>query len=437
MSTKKHDVSEELLSGLLANYKKPEDLIGENGLLKQLTKLLVERALDAELTEHLGHERNEAVANPAGNTRNGKSKKTLKGEFGELPIEVPRDRHGSFEPQLIPKHQTRWAGFDDKIISLYACGMTVREIQAHLEEMYGTEVSPSLISSVTDAVADEVKAWQARPLEPIYPIVYLDCIHVKVREGAVRVKAVYLAIGITMTGEKEVLGLWLAQTEGAKFWLQVVTELRNRGVQDIFIACVDGLKGFPDAIEAVFPKAVVQLCIVHMVRHSLNYVSWKRRKEVAADLRRIYTAATAEEAVQALHPVVQPTVSTGTAVNVRGIENPVLGPMISLGLTSAAAVLNEDRRWCTPPLSETEARAMITHLATAPLLTGYRGTEATDISALQRIIVQLAQLKDDLASVAEIELTPVIASPHGAQVVGARVVVQPQSRSRDPLIRAM
>jgi len=261
-----------------------------------LTKLLVERALDAELTEHLGHERNEAVANPSGNTRNGKSRKTLKGDFGELPIEVPRDRHGSFEPQLIPKHQTRWAGFDDKIISLYARGLTVREIQAHLEEMYGTEVSPSLISSVTDAVADEVKAWQARPLEPIYPIVYLDCIHVKVREGAVRVKAVYLAIGITMTGEKEVLGLWLAQTEGAKFWLQVVTELRNRGVQDIFIACVDGLKGFPDAIEAVFPKAVVQLCIVHMVRHSLNYVSWKRRKEVAADLHRIYTAATAEEA---------------------------------------------------------------------------------------------------------------------------------------------
>ena len=211
-------------------------------------------------------------------------------------IEVPRDRHGSFQPQLIPKHQTRWAGFDDKIISLYARGMTVREIQAHLEEIYGTEVSPSLISSVTDAVADEVKAWQARPLEPIYPIVYLDCIHVKVREGAVRVKAVYLAIGINMNGEKEVLGLWLAQTEGAKFWLQVVTELRNRGVQDIFIACVDGLKGFPDAIEAVFPKAVVQLCIVHMVRHSLNYVSWKRRKDVAADLRHIYQAATAEEA---------------------------------------------------------------------------------------------------------------------------------------------
>ncbi len=297
MTSKKHEVPEELLASLLADYKKPEDLIGENGLLKQLTKLLVEKALDAELTEHLGHERHETVANPGGNTRSGKSKKTLKGEFGELPIEVPRDRHGSFEPQLIPKHQTRWGGFDDKIISLYARGMTVREIQAHLQEMYGTEVTPSLISSVTDAVSDEVKAWQARPLDPIYPIVYLDCIHVKVREGAVRVKAVYLAIGITMNGEKEVLGLWLAQTEGAKFWLQVVTELRNRGVQDIFIACVDGLKGFPDAIEAVFPKAVVQLCIVHMVRHSLNYVSWKRRKEVAADLRRIYTATTAKEAV--------------------------------------------------------------------------------------------------------------------------------------------
>ncbi len=300
MTTKKHEVPEELLSGLLANYKKPEDLIGENGLLKQLTKLLVEKALDAELTEHLGHDRHESVANASGNTRNGKIKKTLKGEFGELPIEVPRDRHGSFEPQLIPKHQTRWTGFDDKIISLYARGMTVREIQAHLQEMYGTEVSPSLISSVTDAVSEEVKAWQARPLDPIYPIVYLDCIHVKVREGAVRVKAVYLAIGITINGNKEVLGLWLAQTEGAKFWLQVVTELRNRGVQDIFIACVDGLKGFPEAIEAVFPKTVVQLCIVHMVRHSLNYVSWKRRKEVAADLRHIYQAATAQEAEQRL-----------------------------------------------------------------------------------------------------------------------------------------
>ena len=296
MSNRKHEVSDELLSSLMANYKKPEDLIGENGLLKQLTKRLVEKALDAEMTEHLGHDRHEPVVNAVGNTRNGRSRKTLKGEFGALPIAIPRDRLGSFEPQLIPKHQTRWVGFDDKILSLYARGMTVREIQAHLEEMYGADVSPSLISTVTDAVIDEVKVWQARPLDPVYPIVYLDCIHAKVREGAVRVKAVYLAIGVTMSGQKEVLGLWLAQTEGAKFWLQVVTELRNRGVQDIFIACVDGLKGFPEAIEAVFPHATVQLCIVHMVRHSLNYVSWKDRSAVAADLKHIYTSATVEEA---------------------------------------------------------------------------------------------------------------------------------------------
>ena len=291
----------ELIDSLLSGYKKPEDLIGENGLLKQLTKALVERALDAEMEAHLGHAKNEAVTNPTGSTRNGKSRKTLKGEFGELPVEIPRDRHGSFEPQLIPKHQTRWNGFDEKILSLYARGMTVREIQSHLEEMYGTEVSPTLISSVTDAVADEVKAWQSRPLDVLYPIVYLDCIHVKVRDaGSVRAKAVYLALGINMAGEKELLGIWIAQTEGAKFWLQVVTELKNRGVQDIFIACVDGLKGFPEAIETVFPKTDVQLCIVHLVRYSLNYVSWKLRKEVAADLRGIYASSTVEEAEQQL-----------------------------------------------------------------------------------------------------------------------------------------
>ena len=290
-------VSNELIDSLLADYKKLEDLIGENGLLKLLTKKLVERALQAEMADHLGHAKNEAVANPAGNTRNGKSKKTLKGDFGELPIEIPRDRHGSFEPQIVTKHQTRWAGFDEKILSLYARGMTVREIQSHLEEMYGAEVSPTLISSVTDTVMDDAKAWQARPLDALYPIVYLDCIHVKTRDaGTVRAKAVYLALGISMSGEKEILGLWIAQTEGAKFWLQVVTELKNRGVQDIFIACVDGLKGFPEAIEAVYPKTAVQLCIVHMVRHSLNYVSWKLRKGVAADLKTIYSAATVDEA---------------------------------------------------------------------------------------------------------------------------------------------
>ena len=298
MTVSKKAVPKELLDSLLADYRKPEDLIGENGLLKQLTKLLVEKALEAELADHLGHGKNEPVENLAGNTRNGKNKKTLKGEFGELPIKISRDRHGTFEPQLFPKHQTRWAGFNDKILSLYARGMTVQEIQSHLEEMYGTDVSPTLISSVTDAVIDEVKAWQSRPLDTLYPIVYLDCIHVKVRDGKVRVKAVYLAIGINLAGEKEVLGLWIAQTEGAKFWLQVVTELKNRGVQDILIACVDGLKGFPEAIEAVYPHAAVQLCIVHMVRNSLNYVSWKMRAEVAADLKRVYTCSTVDEAEQ-------------------------------------------------------------------------------------------------------------------------------------------
>lgn len=295
--TKRKIVEPDLIDRLLADYQKPEDLLGENGILKQLTKAIVERALQAELAIHLGHDKHEAVVNDSGNTRNGSSAKTLKSDFGALPIDIPRDRDGSFEPQLVAKHQTRWAGFDDKILSLYARGMTVREIQSHLEEMYGAEVSPTLISSVTDAVMDEVKAWQARPLDALYPIVYLDCIHAKVRDsGAVRVKAVYLALGVNLNGDKELLGLWVAQTEGAKFWLQVTTELKNRGVQDIFIACVDGLKGFPEAIEAVFPKTAVQLCIVHMVRYSLNFVSWKLRKAVAADLRTIYTAATIEEA---------------------------------------------------------------------------------------------------------------------------------------------
>ena len=300
MTTRKA-LSNEVIDSLLLDYKKPEDLIGENGLLKQLTKVLIERALQAEMTEHLGHSLHAPVINASGNARNGKSRKTLKGDFGDLPIEIPRDRHGSFEPQLISKHQTRWTGFDDKIISLYSRGMTVREIQQHIGEMYGTDISSTLISSVTDAVIDEARQWQSRPLDAVYPVVYLDCIHVKVRDsGTVRNKAIYLAIGINMHGEKEVLGLWIAQTEGAKFWLSVVTELKNRGLQDIFIACVDGLKGFPEAIEAVYPLATVQLCIVHMVRNSLNYVGWKKRKEVAADLKRIYAATTSDEAEQRL-----------------------------------------------------------------------------------------------------------------------------------------
>lgn len=290
-------IDHKLIDNLLKDYKTPEDILGDNGLLKQLTKAVLERAMQAELTDHLGYEPHDAAGDNSGNSRNGKSRKTLKGDFGELPIEVPRDRNSTFAPQIVPKGQTRFDGFDDKILSLYARGMTTREIQAHLEEIYQVEVSPALISSVTDAVAEEVKAWQNRPLDALYPILYLDALQVKVRDGAhVRNKAIYLAIGVNLSGIKEVLGLWVAQAEGAKFWLQVVTELKNRGVADIFIACVDGLKGFPEAIEAVFPQAQVQLCVVHLVRHSLNYVGWKQRKEVAADLQAVYRAATREEA---------------------------------------------------------------------------------------------------------------------------------------------
>jgi len=294
-------IDTKLVDELLKDYKKPEDLIGETGLLKQLTTALLERALSAEMNVHLGYAKHEPAGRNGGNSRNGSSRKTLKTEQGLMPIEVPRDRDSSFEPQIITKGQTRFTGFDDKIIALYARGLPTREIQAHLKEIYGVDVSPTLISNVTDAVIDEAKAWQNRSLDALYPIVYMDALMVKCRDnGHVINKAVYLAIGINLEGTKEVLGLWMAQTEGAKFWLSVVTELKNRGVQDIFIACVDGLKGFPEAIETVFPATVVQLCIVHMVRHSLNFVSWKNRKAVATDLKRIYQAASAEEAEQQL-----------------------------------------------------------------------------------------------------------------------------------------
>ncbi len=290
-------IDNKLIDNLLKDYKTPEEILGEGGLLKQLTKAVLERAMQAELTEHLGYEPHDAAGDNSGNSRNGKSRKTLKGEFGNLPLDVPRDRNSTFEPQIVPKGQTRFDGFDDKILSLYARGMTTREIQSHLEEIYQVEVSPALISSVTDAVIEEVKIWQNRPLDALYPILYLDALQVKIRDGAhIRNKAIYLAIGVNLSGIKEVLGLWVAQTEGAKLWLQIVTELKNRGVSDIFIACVDGLKGFPEAIEMVFPQVQVQLCIVHQVRHSLNYVGYKERKEVASDLQTIYRAATREEA---------------------------------------------------------------------------------------------------------------------------------------------
>ncbi|MCA1626876.1 MAG: IS256 family transposase [Acidobacteria bacterium] len=294
-------INTDLIDQLLKDYQKPEDILGEKGLLKQLTKAVLERAMRAELTDHLGYEKHEPKGKNSGNSRNGASKKTLKGDFGELPIEVPRDRNATFEPLIIAKGQTRFEGFDDKILSLYARGMSTRDLQRHLQEIYQVEVSPGLISNVTEAVLEEVTAWQARPLEALYPIIYLDALHVKIREGAhVRTKAVYLVLGINLQGLKEVLGLWVEQTEGATFWLQILTELQTRGICDIFIACVDGLKGFPEAIEAVLPRTQIQLCIVPMVRHSLNFVGHKQRKEVAADLKNIYRAATREEAERGL-----------------------------------------------------------------------------------------------------------------------------------------
>jgi putative transposase len=266
-----------------------------------LTKALVERALEGELTHHLGYAKNDPVGYGKGNSRNGKSRKTLKSEQGEVEIAVPRDRQGSFEPQLVRKHQTRWDGLDEKIIALYSRGMTVRDIQAQLQEMYGVDVSPGLISEVTDAVLDEVKAWQSRPLESMYPVLYLDALMVKMRhEGRVENRAVFVAIGVDEEGQKDVLGLWSAANEGAKFWLSVMTELKNRGLRDVYIVCTDGLRGFPQAIESVFPQAQVQTCIVHLIRASLNYVSWKERKTVAADLKPIYKAPTAEAAQEAL-----------------------------------------------------------------------------------------------------------------------------------------
>ena len=290
-------IPKEVLDQLIADYKKPEDLIGENGLLKQLTKALLERAMQAEMTDHLGYPRNAPEGKNSGNSRNGSYKKKLKGDFGQIDVAVPRDRNGSFEPVIVPRGETRFKGFDDKIISMYARGMTTRDIQSHLEEIYGVEVSPTLISQVTEAVVEEVRLWQNRPLDEVYPIVYLDAVRVGVRHnGQIVKKAVYLAIAVTMTGVKEVLGMWAAETEGAKFWLSILTELKNRGVKDILIACVDGLKGFPEAIEAVYPATQVQLCIVHLVRHSLKFVSWKQRKEMADDLKEIYGAATVEQA---------------------------------------------------------------------------------------------------------------------------------------------
>lgn len=288
---------DELIDELAEDCTSAEDLLGRNGIIRELTSRLLGRMLEAEMTDHLGYDKHDVAGYRSGNSRNGKTKKTLKAEQGDLTVEVPRDRAGEFEPQIVRKHQRRLKGFDDKVISLYGRGLTDREIQEHLQEMYGVEVSPGLISNVTDVVLDDVKAWRSRPLENVYPIVYMDALGVKIRDsGSVVNKSVYLALGINMEGDKELLGLWISENEGAKFWLSVLTELQNRGLKDIFIACVDGLSGFPEAIETVFPKTQVQLCILHILRNSFKFVAWKDRKEIAADLKPIYKAATVGEA---------------------------------------------------------------------------------------------------------------------------------------------
>jgi putative transposase len=294
-------IQDDTIDQLLAGRDPTKDLLGPEGLIRELTKRIVERALQAELTDHLGYGKGEAPEAPTGNARNGSSRKRLKTESGTVQIEIPRDRQGTFDPKLVKKHQTRLKGFDERIISLYARGMTVREIQQHIAEVYGTEVSPDLISRVTDTVVEEVHAWQGRPLRPVWPVVWLDAMVVKVRhQGSVQNRSAYLAIGMGTDGHKEVLGLWLDGSEGAKFWLKVCSELKNRGVEDILIACCDGLKGFPDAIAAVFPRTTVQTCIVHMVRNSCRYVSFKDRRSLAAALKPVYTAASEDVAASAL-----------------------------------------------------------------------------------------------------------------------------------------
>lgn len=288
--------NEKELKALVAGKSK-EEILGEGGILKGLVKSLIEAAMNAELDHHLGYERHEKRPPDTDNARNGHSSKKLKGDFGEAEISVPRDRNASFEPKIVAKGQRRWDGFDDKIISMYSRGMSTRDMQSALKDMYGVDISPTLISDVTDAVMDDVRAWQSRTLDGVYPIVYFDAIVVKVHDNKrIISKAVCLALGVNTQGHKELLGMWIVENEGAKFWLSVLTELKNRGVKDIFIACVDGLSGFPDAITGVFPQTKVQLCIVHLVRNSLKYVVWKDKKALAVDLAKVYRSATVAEA---------------------------------------------------------------------------------------------------------------------------------------------
>jgi putative transposase len=295
-------IKNEILDELLKD-KDPKTIFSSEGLLGELKKALAERVLNAEMDHHLADSTQDEVSEgeKPGNRRNGYSKKTVLSENEAIELAIPRDRHGSFEPQLIAKYQRRFPGFDDKIISMYARGMSVREIQGHLRDLYGIEASPQLISTVTDAVLEEVGRWQSRPLDPLYALVFFDALRVKMRdEGTVRNKAVYLAIGVTPEGRKDVLGIWIEQTEGAKFWLRVMTEIKSRGVNDILIAIVDGLKGFPEAINAVFAETQIQTCIVHLIRNSLDFCSWKDRKPVAQELKTVYRAEDAQAAAAAL-----------------------------------------------------------------------------------------------------------------------------------------
>jgi putative transposase len=295
----KFDIDPKLVEDLAKSIKTEKDLAS---LSKYLLKLTVERAMNTEMDEHLGYEKHSVDGKNTGNSRNGHSQKTLKGDFGEVDIKTPRDRNATFEPQLIRKGQTRFTDFDKQILALYAKGMTTRDIAATFKEMYGADVSHTLISKVTESVLEEVQAWQNRPLDAVYPILYLDCIVVKCHQDKrVINKAIYIALAVNCEGRKELLGLWIAENEGSKFWLSVLTELNNRGIKDIFIACVDGLTGFPEAINAVYPKTQIQLCIVHMVRNSLRYVPHKDMKAVAGDLKSIYRSVNAEAAEQALN----------------------------------------------------------------------------------------------------------------------------------------
>ncbi len=301
MAIKNEESVEKLLDEIDFDNLTAEEIAGSNGLIKFFTKRMLEKALNTEMKNHLGYEKHQAENKQTVNSRNGKSKKTVTTEIGDIDIKIPRDRNADFEPTIIKKHQRRFEGFDDKIISLYGRGLPTRDIQAYLHEIYGVEISPELVSQVTNAIMDDVREWQNRPLDNIYPIVFLDAIMVKGRtDGKVINKAVYTAIGIYLEGKKEVLGLWIAETEGSKFWLGVITELYNRGIKDILIACIDGLKGFPEAINSVYPQTRIQLCIVHMIRNSVKYVSWKDRKIICADLKTIYRAPSEKEVLAAL-----------------------------------------------------------------------------------------------------------------------------------------